>query len=173
MRRVCDKDKAIKTSVSLPEGMLDSAKHVASKKFGGNLSAYVQRLIENDLKGIAPEARGGDILESLTRRFRPALLSKMRDALAGADQQLVLDNLLEQIIHALEEDPSADPLLLRVVSYELSVQFINTLKPAALDRVCRKAFRDAGLAYPDDGMEDYIAKRLPECVQKAKLRIVK
>jgi hypothetical protein len=153
--------------------MLDSAKHVASKKFGGNLSAYVQRLIENDMKGVVPEVRGGEILESLTRRFRPALLQKMRDSLSNADQQLVLDNLLEQIIHAMEEDPSADPLLLRVVSYELSVQFVNTLKPAALDRLCRKAFRDAGLVYPEDGMEEYIAKRLPDCVQKSRLRIIR
>lgn len=153
--------------------MLDSARHVASKKFGGNLSAYVQRLIENDLKGVVPEVRGGDILESLTRRFRPALLPKMREAFTGADQQLVLDNLLEQIIHAMEEDSSADPLLLRVVSYELSVQFVNALKPAALDRLCRKAFRDAGLTYPEDGMEDYIAKRLPDFLEKSRLRIIK
>jgi hypothetical protein len=152
--------------------MLNSARDVAVRQYGGNLSAYIQHLIEADMHGAVPDARVSDILDALTKLFRPALASRMHESLKNSDQQLVLDNLLEQILLAVGEDPDADLSKLRVVSASLSNRIRLACRPSELDRLFRKTARDAGIAYPEEGLEEAIAKRMPEPMHRAQTRML-
>ena len=118
MPRQRKNDKAIKTSISLPEGMLNEVRELASCQYGGNVSAYVQHLVEADMRGSAPNASTSDIMDVLTERFRPALKGRMHECMANVDQQLVLDNMLAQIVTALEGKGRAGAASLRVVTAE-------------------------------------------------------
>lgn len=156
----------------MPDGMLTSAREVATRNYGGNMSAYLQHLVELDLKGAAPDARVSDIIDALTRLFRPALALRMHERLGKADQQLILDNLIEQILHAMDEDADADLSQLRVVSSSLSNRIRLACRPSELDRLFRKVAKDEGIAYPEAGLEVAIEKRMPDSLRRAHIRIL-
>jgi hypothetical protein len=135
-------DKAIKTSISLPEGMLNEVRELASNQYGGNVSAYVQHLVEADRRGAAPDASTSDIMDVLTERFRPALKGRMHECMANVDQQLVLDNMLAQIVAALEGKGGVGAASLRVVPAEEFAELNALRDSASLDR----RFRESGVS---------------------------
>lgn len=76
-------DKASKKSVSFPPKLLAEAEREATKHHAGNLSRYIQTLIERDLSGesSAPDAVSPTILEDLCARLRGEKLDALRAAL--------------------------------------------------------------------------------------------
>ena len=157
MRRERVKDKAVKTSISLPDEMLVAAREVADRNFGGNLSAYLQHLVAEDIKGKVPDARTPDIFEILTKLFRPALALRMHERLGGADQLLMLDNLIEQVLLAAEANPKADLALLQVTVPGPR----RSVKTSELERLFRSAAQNAGLV-PAEKPEMNAGETLPE-----------
>ena len=164
MPRSRSQDKSVKVSLSLPYGMLNAVRDLADSHYGGNLSAYIQRLIENDMSGIKPDSDAADILDLLARHFRPALQPRLHECLAGANQQVVLDNLLEQIIRAIESDPGADPVSLRAQSLRVHKGLRTLCNASFLDGLFREIADEAGLEYPKRGMHERIAKSLARIV---------
>jgi hypothetical protein len=134
MPRQRKNDKAIKTSISLPEGMLHEVRELASNQYGGNVSAYIQHLVETDMRGSVPNASTSDIMDVLTERFRPALKGRMHECMANVDQQLVLDNMLAQIVAALEGKGHAGAVSLHVVAAEEYAELAALRDSVRLDR---------------------------------------
>lgn len=55
-----DETKAVRAGFTLPPALMAHAQHAAESSHGGNLSRYLQSLIESDMKGASGAARNSD-----------------------------------------------------------------------------------------------------------------
>lgn len=93
-------DKSIKKSISFPPALCSSAEKKAAKQHAGNLSRYIQALIEKDLadKANATDALSDTILFDLCRTLCGDITSSDLQKRTGTiDQPRALKNLIENI----------------------------------------------------------------------------
>lgn len=109
-------EKAVKKSISFPEGLLARADARAKAEYGNNLSRFVQVAIERALAGdsAAPAATDPMLLEHLFAAVLPSRVDRfkriwdLKTKLGHAPAQAeVVESFLRAFLLSLEADPSA------------------------------------------------------------------
>lgn len=96
---------SVKQGFSVPAALLENARKRASELHGGNLSRYLQSLIERDLtereaKPTDDLPQGGGILAQLAERWRPDVAEEVTEAAAKCrKQERLLGLMLAAIPH--------------------------------------------------------------------------
>lgn len=102
MSTLTEKNKS--QAISFPPQMLSSAKARAEADHAGNLSRYIQTLIERDLAGAAapaPAAESTTPLTDLADRYAPGDAAELRTYLDGTNQKRLLVDILDDLLPAL------------------------------------------------------------------------
>lgn len=97
------KQKRVTQSFAFQPDMLDQIREKADAEHGGNLSRYIQSLIERDLAGgaasKADEYSGERILEDLAKRWNPSVVPDVSETIerTGIRQARLLSLILEAL----------------------------------------------------------------------------
>lgn len=134
--RLPPEEKARKVSVSLYPSQLDAIAPRLATHHAGQLSAYLQHLIERDLDATPPDHHvSPDILERLAATFAGYLAPRLRVQLSAhsLDQPGTLHAVLAHLLETLEAaTPSASrPTALHCAFTTLDLAYPET-SPAAL-----------------------------------------
>jgi hypothetical protein len=129
-------DKSIKKSISFPPGLLESALGRATSDHAGNLSRYLQVLIERDLSGDnEPDPLSPTIIVDLARRLcgemDAADIALRLESLGQVAQSKLLRNLLEHVaMGQLQKELMTRPLALDPAhSASTGSKFVTTKLP--------------------------------------------
>ncbi len=91
-------EKALKKSISFLPSHLKKVEGKVEHRFGGNLSKYMQSLVEADIAGgSVPRADNLDCLVTLAEGFAPTYVEEMRKQCEGVDQAKALELLLKLV----------------------------------------------------------------------------
>jgi Arc/MetJ-type ribon-helix-helix transcriptional regulator len=150
--------KSKSKSVSLPPDMWERVEATATKRYGGNRSAYLRELVERDERGESQRttAISPTILQDLAAIYLPTRAAQLTDELvrpAKADpantinQPVVLENVLAAILRALR-DPAFEPEMPFELADKARIEKWEAISDARLGALAAKLAASLGKPLP-------------------------
>lgn len=132
-------DKSETRTVSLPLSIWNEVERRAHENFGGKRSSYIKMLVSGDPgpKGsVCPI--GENIILDLVRHYRPAMLEDAREYMAGVNQQMFLDKIIEQVNAFMRYPCDHSPSNIVIMPKELYVCLLKSCGREKMEEIASK-----------------------------------
>ena len=143
-------DKSETRTVSLPLSVWNEVEKRAVENYGGKRSSYIKALVTGDLaRGADALGIGDNILVDLVAHYRPAMLEDTVRLIGDANQQMLLDRMVEQI-HAFMACPcDHSPANLQILPRDLYADLLAGCRMDQLREIVAKwgPLPDIGMAH--------------------------
>jgi hypothetical protein len=157
-------DKSETRTVSLPLTLWTEVENRARENFGGKRSSYIKALVSGDLGPRRNVCQiGENIILDLVNHYRPALLDQAREHMAGINQQMFLDKIIEQVNAFMRSPGEHSPSNVVIISKEL---YVELLKSCGREKMERIADKWTGLSDYEVPLGEMLETENPETVPK-------